>query len=237
MFIVWVIHVFNWVISNFHEEKIMLFFVWSHTSGAYFDGLVKKTHPDLTPLLMLLSYVSFPFSHWNIGISLLITVTSFWARWRLTSVYSTVYSGADQRKHQSSALLAFVRRIHRRPVNSPHKGPVMEKMFPFDDVIMLPFLFRSLVGLIGRPGPPRIGPPSDASSMTSSMTKWRQWHVPASTVESSVCRVRKRTWHYYDVIMSAMASEITSLTMVYSTVYSGADQRKSKLRVTGLLWR
>ena len=54
----------------------------------------------------------------------------------LTIVYSTVYSGADQRKHQSSASLAFVRRIHRRPVNSPHKWPVTRKMFPFDDVIM-----------------------------------------------------------------------------------------------------
>ena len=42
----------------------------------------------------------------------------------LTIVYSTVYSGADQRKHQSSASLAFVRGIHRWPVNSPHKGPV-----------------------------------------------------------------------------------------------------------------
>ena len=51
-------------------------------------------------------------------------------------VYSTVYSGADQRKHQSSASLAFVRGIHRRPVNSPHKWPVTRKMFPFDDVIM-----------------------------------------------------------------------------------------------------
>ena len=54
----------------------------------------------------------------------------------LTIVYSTVYSGADQRKHQSSASLAFVRGIHRGPVNSPHKWPVMRKMFPFDDVIM-----------------------------------------------------------------------------------------------------
>ena len=42
----------------------------------------------------------------------------------LTIVYSTVYSGADQRKHQSSASLAFVRGIHRWPVNCPHKGPV-----------------------------------------------------------------------------------------------------------------
>ena len=53
----------------------------------------------------------------------------------LTMVYSTDYSGADQRKHQSSASLAFVRRIHRWPVNSLHKGPVTRKMFPFDDII------------------------------------------------------------------------------------------------------
>ena len=48
-------------------------------------------------------------------------------------VYSTVCSGADQRKHQSSASLAFVRGIHRWSVNSPHKGLVRRKMFPFDD--------------------------------------------------------------------------------------------------------
>ena len=54
----------------------------------------------------------------------------------LTIVYSTAYSGADQRKHQSSASLAFVRVIHRSPVKSPHKWPVTRKMFPFDDVIM-----------------------------------------------------------------------------------------------------
>ena len=54
----------------------------------------------------------------------------------LTIVYWTVYSGADQRKHQSCASLAFVWGIHRWPVNSPHKLPVTRKMFPFDDVIM-----------------------------------------------------------------------------------------------------
>ena len=46
----------------------------------------------------------------------------------LTIVYSTVYSDADQRKHQSSASLAFA-----------HKWPVTRKMFPFDDVIMKHF--------------------------------------------------------------------------------------------------
>ena len=44
---------------------------------------------------------------------------------RITIVYSAVYSDADQRKHQSSALLAFVWGIHSNA-----------EMFPFDDVIM-----------------------------------------------------------------------------------------------------
>ena len=37
----------------------------------------------------------------------------------LTIVYSTVYSDSDQRKHQSSASLAFVRGIHRGPGKFP----------------------------------------------------------------------------------------------------------------------
>ena len=52
---------------------------------------------------------------------------------RLLNVYSDVH----QRKHQSSMLLAFVKGIHRWLVNSPHKGPVMRKMFPFDDIFMI----------------------------------------------------------------------------------------------------
>ena len=47
-----------------------------------------------------------------------------------------VYSGVDQRKHQRSTSLAFVRGINRWPVYSPHKEPVTRKMFPFDDAIM-----------------------------------------------------------------------------------------------------
>ena len=61
----------------------------------------------------------------------------------LTIVYSTVYPDADRRQHQSSASLAFVRGIHRGPVNSPHKWPVTRKKFPFDDVIMSVCLFKS----------------------------------------------------------------------------------------------
>ena len=58
----------------------------------------------------------------------------------LSIVYSSVRSGADQRKYQSPASLAFGRGIHRGPVNSPHKWPVTRKMFSFDDVIMAYFI-------------------------------------------------------------------------------------------------
>ena len=55
--------------------------------------------------------------------------------------YTTVCSGADQRKYQSFASLAFVRGIHRSPVDSPHKGPITRKMLPFDDVIMTAYMY------------------------------------------------------------------------------------------------
>ena len=49
-------------------------------------------------------------------------------------ICSAVCSDADQIKHQSPESLTF-RGIYRWPVDSPHKGPVTRKMFPFDDVI------------------------------------------------------------------------------------------------------
>ena len=61
----------------------------------------------------------------------------------LTSVYSTVHSGADQRKHPRSASLALVREIYRWPVNSPHKWLATPKMFPSDDVIMYIFVLSA----------------------------------------------------------------------------------------------
>ena len=55
----------------------------------------------------------------------------------LIIVYSTVYSGADQRKHQSSASLAFVWGSNS-PVTSefPAQMASNAEKFPFDDVIM-----------------------------------------------------------------------------------------------------
>ena len=41
------------------------------------------------------------------------------------------------KKTSNSASLAFVKGIHWWPVNSLHKKPVTQKMFPFDDIIMI----------------------------------------------------------------------------------------------------
>ena len=54
----------------------------------------------------------------------------------IAGICSSVCSGADKIKHQSTASLAFVKGIHHWPVNCPPKGPVKRKMFPFGDVIM-----------------------------------------------------------------------------------------------------
>ena len=54
----------------------------------------------------------------------------------VSSEYSTVNSGASQRKHQSPAWLAFVRGIQLWPADSSHKRSVTRKMFSFDDVRM-----------------------------------------------------------------------------------------------------
>ena len=84
------------------------------------------------------SYSAIPLH--NVLLSPIITVTSWWRRWRIKSlvqaqitgvsmVCSTVCSSADHRKHQSSWSLEFVRGIHRWLVNSHHKEPVTRKCF------------------------------------------------------------------------------------------------------------
>ena len=65
----------------------------------------------------------------------------------LTIVYPTIYSGVDQRQHQSYASLAFVRGIHQWPMNSQHKGPVTLKMFSFDDVSNSP-MYRVIISSV-----------------------------------------------------------------------------------------
>ena len=89
----------------------------------------------------------------------------------LTIVYSTAYLGAEQRKHQSSASLAFVWVIHRGLVNSLHKWPVTRKIFPFHDVILHQFFFSGM-----EPGP---------LYSLSGKTSYRQssWNLAAARLE------------------------------------------------------
>ena len=90
--------------------------------------------PDMGIIIAV--YVSAPDStkpHYNdVTMSAMASQTTSFA-----IVYSTVYSGANQRKHQNSVSLAFVWGTHRWPVNCPHKWLVTRKMFPCDDVIKI----------------------------------------------------------------------------------------------------
>ena len=84
-------------------------------------------------------------------VSMLITVTSSWVWWRLESpasrLFTQLFIQAQIKEFQSSVSLAFVRGIHRWLLNSPHKGPVTRKMFPFDDVIMFMWHKPASLGL------------------------------------------------------------------------------------------
>ena len=78
--------------------------------------------------------------------------------------------------------------IHRWLVNSPHKGPVTRKMFPFDDVIM--------------------SGTSTWYTYLPCINIWRYWHIE---VETKCPTLSRRQYHYNDVIMSPMASQITGV--------------------------
>ena len=98
----------------------------SHVSRPRDAYMCQQSNPSLGQIMVRwsdgrpLEAARFGFRHYDDVImgAMASQITS------LTIVYSTVYSGADQSKHQSSASLAFVWGIHRGPVNSPHKWPV-----------------------------------------------------------------------------------------------------------------
>ena len=103
----------------------------------------------------------------------------------LMIVYSSVYSDADQRKHQSSASLAFVWGIHRGPVNSPHKWPVTRKMFPFNDVIMTGMLLQSQI-YIKTTTSIKVKPVRDTNVIASFHLYFRFLDLPLSIAHMSV---------------------------------------------------
>ena len=105
---------------------------WNEKYSIFFAGSVYAADILISSFVSLVHWWANTILHYSdviVGI-MASHITS------LTIVYSTVHSGTDQRKHQSSASLAFVWWIYRWPVNSPHKWPVTQNMFPFDDVFM-----------------------------------------------------------------------------------------------------
>ena len=124
---------------HFVEEMIPGMIVWTHDRHI----VLKKCWAFHKSMCHFFTWYTFrhrrgytiPFAHVHYCDVIMGTMASQIPS--LTIVYSIVHAGADQRKHQSSASLAFTQAIRRSPVNSPHKGPVTRKMFPYDDVIML----------------------------------------------------------------------------------------------------
>ena len=119
----------------------------------------------------------------------------------LTSVYSTVYSDADQRKHKSSATLAFLRGIHRGPVNI---WTVTRKMFPFDDVIMC-ITSRTLASYI------------PAASLLENENMWKLFYKSVNEVSKQyirekwhlvLCDLYKALKHFYYILFSVLATPL-----------------------------
>ena len=131
----WYILILNWIKSLIiiHIDQ----YLNANTKRSMQIQIMDRASQFQTAISLFLSLFWIPTSIWRNhygdvimgGIASQIT--------SLTIVYSTVYSDADQRKHQSSASLTFVRRIHRWPMNSPLKGPVTRKMFPLHEIIIL----------------------------------------------------------------------------------------------------
>ena len=62
--------------------------------------------------------------------------------------------------------------------------------------------------------------------LTTKMFRHQTLYGFVMNISSRDCDIWYSQWHYNDVIMGTITSQITSLTIVYSTVYSDADQRK-----------
>ena len=92
---------------------------------------------------------------------------------------------------------SFMRRIHWWPVDSHHKGPVTWKMFPFDDFIM------------------------------NTAYQWLSTEYSSifSALGMELLQSCAKPSHYSDIIMSTVASQITTLSIVCSTICSRAHQR------------
>ena len=74
---------------------------------------------------------------------------------------------------------------------------------------------------------------SENSETTHLLHGCDKWYIILSRVVYFMAKWTNRPlFHYIDVIMTTMPSQITSLTVVYSAVYSDADQRKHQSSVS-----
>ena len=119
------------------------------------------------------------------------------------------------KKHQSSASLPFRGESTGHGWTPLTKGPVTREMFPSDDVIMMAGMSRG----------------NGQDLPENSFRSTRKLRYILRDVQIGFLQFIAIIWavmwrHYDDVIMTAIASQITSLTIVYLIVYSGTDKRK-----------
>ena len=137
---------------------------------------------------------------------------------RVLVVYSNIFQ-ADQRKHQSPASLAFVREIHRWPVNSPHKWPVTRKILPFDEVVMF------LSGYIQRLYAMSFMPLGFWSRLITRL------HVFVRTLVDDVSKTRSLLWRHNE---RDGVSYHRRPDCLLNRLFKRRSNKISKLRVTGL---
>ena len=120
----------------------------------------------------------------------------------------------------------FVLGIHRSPVNSPHKGQ-------WRGALMFSLICVWINGWVNNREAGDFSRRRAHYDVTvvcyndSGMTEVCRLVIYNEMEKFCQCdRYRNITTHYSDVIMFTMASQITNLAIVYSTIYLGADQRK-----------
>ena len=117
--------------------------------------------------------------------------------------------------------------IHRSPVNSPHK-------IQWRGALMFSLICAWTSGWVNNREAGdwrRHRPHYDINVKSWNMKRSMTLPDQCSGIRLPVVSVNYRHTgclvdHYNDVIMGAIASQITSLTIVYSTVYSGTDESK-----------
>ena len=95
-----------------------------------------------------------------------------------------------------------------------------------------------VTGLIAGNSPGTGEFPAQMASNAENFSIWWRHHGLVYVSPSINMLIDLASWHYSDVTMRAMASQIIGISIIYSTVCSGTDQKEhQKLRTTGLCER